>query len=144
MAVRRRTNKKIRKVLKRLVGTLTAGTDQVVTLHTVTDPGTTKRFIIEADVTQDTTAVAQYQMCGLCITSAGETLPILDNVEAEKERWIWVHRQAAIKYDNPKHITKDMKIQRKVKDGDIISFVTLAEHVDGDVTGVVTIFIDET
>lgn len=144
MVVRRSKPKKIRKVIENEVGALVAVTDKAVTLHTVTDPATTKRFIGRITTHSDGHAASDVVNVGMCITSPGETLPTIANVEAEENRWIWFDGMLTVANTvGPQVFDFDMKIQRKVKDGDVISLV-IKQTDAGDYSAVVTLFLDET
>lgn len=141
--VTRTKAKKIRKVIARGSGALAADTDSASTLHTVTDPGTTKRIILTAAVQEDAYAAGDVYRVGICITRPGETLPDTDNIASEENRWIFYEEGLASDgtWDPNRHL--DMKIQRKVKDGDVISLVKYSTTA-GDFGFCSTIFIDET
>lgn len=138
-----RKPKKIRKVIEIGNNPLAAGTDATHTIHTVTDPGTTKRIIVTVDAQEDSYTAADVYAVGICITRAGETLPTVANVESEEYRWVWFEYHNASEKGDAIRIHRDMKIQRKVKDGDIISIVK-NQTAAGDSAHSVTLFIDET
>ncbi len=140
----RAKSKKIRKVIHIINEDLAAATDNAVSIHTVTDPGTTKRFICGVDLGEDAFAADNEVRWGLCITGAGETLPDLANAAAEENRWlaIGVGLAKAQADGAGVNVRLDSKIQRKVKDGHVISFVGRQSTV-GKMRGSVTLFIDE-
>lgn len=140
-----RKNKKYRKVVKLATSDMAAAADQSVTIHTVTDPGTTKRIIIDMSMGQDAQAADNRTFWGLCITKPGETLPAIADMESQENRWLAIGGGLAVAQSDQggMKVYRDMKIQRKVKDGDVISLVTNTTTV-GRQDGTITVFIDET
>lgn len=136
--------KKIRKVCAFMTADLAAGSDATDTIHTMTDPGTIKRLIINAGIGVDTFANDETVQWGICLTKAGETLPTLANIESEENRWLIYECSLAVQQsDNGGYVAKlDSKTQRKVKDGDVLTFVCKTDSV-GKLRGSATIFIDE-
>ncbi len=143
MPVRRTRPKKIRKVVKILDDALAAATQVNETLHTVTDPSTTKRFLVNLGIGEDGFGNNDYMRWGLCITAPGETVPTLADVETEENRWLLFEQGIAQGQAVGQNINRDTKIQRKVKDGDVITIAMETKTV-GHCLGSVTIFLDET
>lgn len=147
MPTRRSRPKKIKKVVEKLANGVGAAQSELA-IHTIENPSTTKRFIVDFDLGQDeaTTVDDDDYSWGICITNPGETIPSLSNIESEEARWLvygaGLARDQGVN-GTPVHVYRDLKIQRKVKDGEVITFV--AEQTrDGFVAGSITVFIDET
>lgn len=145
MVIRRTKPKKIRKVIANCGGDLAAATDLASTIHTVTDPGTLKRVIIRGSFGEDAFAADDAVRWGLCLTRAGETLPDTGNFASEEYRWLAFGGGLAVQQSDGGgyQLNEDMKIQRRMKDGDVLSCV-LYQTTVGRANYTVTIFIDET
>ncbi len=144
MAQKRSSVKHIRKVIKKLEAAIAAATDVAVTIHTFTDPGTTKRIILDGSIAPDAFVNDHLIESGLCITSPGETLPALADVEAEENRWLLLKGGLTTSQTvGAFSLAVDSKIQRKVKDGDILSLVSRSTGA-GHQAGFATVFVDET
>lgn len=144
MVVKRSKPRKIKKVTYYNSEVTAAQTEESETIHTIENPSTTKRMIFDLDlVCPDVPTDGGYWKFGLCITRPGETLPQLANINSEETRWLYFTAGIENVTDNVVHIERDLKIQRKVKDGDVLSLVIITRDI-AYYSFAGTVFIDET